>query len=167
MSVPLYELTTQYRQLQQLADEPEIDPQAMADTLEGLAGDIETKAAAVAMVIGNLESDADAIDEASKAMKRRADRLRHRVEALKTYLLVNMQACNFTKISCKWFTIALRKNPQRTDIYDAEAIPPKYLIWPEPPPPVVDRRAILEAMKRGEDVPGARLCQDERIEIRK
>lgn len=32
--------------------------------------------------------------------------------------------------------------------------------------PKPDRRAILEALKRGEEVPGARLAQGVRVEIR-
>jgi hypothetical protein len=164
--VPLYELIGQFRELKLLADEPEVDPQTLADTLEGLSGDIEAKSEAVAMVIGNIEADADAIDEAAKQMAARAKRLRHRVESLKTYLLINMQACGFTKISCKWFTISLRKNPPRIDVFDAEAIPEKFRVWPEPPPPAIDRRALLDALKAGENIPGAQIAQDERVEIR-
>ncbi|MFN3359309.1 MAG: siphovirus Gp157 family protein [Pseudomonas sp.] len=35
-------------------------------------------------------------------------------------------------------------------------------IWPPAPRP--DKRAILEALKRGEEVPGVRIAQGERVE---
>lgn len=76
-----------------------------------------------------------------------------------------MEACGFTRISCPWFTISLRKNPPRVDVYDEPSIPDAYRVWSEPPPPTVDRRALLEALKAGQDVPGARITQDERVEI--
>ena len=164
--VALYEIALQHRDLTQLATEEDVDPQTLADTLEGLTGDFQDKAKSVAMFIGNLEADAEAITAAAKAMTARAKRLQNRAEAVRTYLRVNMEACNFTKISCPWFTVSLRKNPPRVDVYDEPTVPDTYRVWPEPPPPVLDKRALLDALKAGEDVPGVRLAQDNRVEIR-
>ena len=166
MSAPLYELVAQHQDLARLAEDQDLDPQALADTLEGLTGAIEVKAQSVAMVIRNIEADAEAIEEAAKQMQARAKRLQQRAEAIKTYLLVNMTATGITKISCPYFTISLRKNPPRVDIIDAAAIPDRFRVWPDPPPPALDRKAILEALKAGESVPGAGLAQSERVEIR-
>lgn len=55
----LYELSTQYAQLQQLADDPDID---LTDTLEGLTGEIELKANGLMQVVRGIESDIDAVD---------------------------------------------------------------------------------------------------------
>lgn len=165
MSVPLYELTTQYRELQLLAEDPSFDATALADTLEGIEGAFQEKAKAVAAVIGNLNADADAIDEAAAQMKQRAARLRSRVEAVKTYLLINMQACNYTQIKCPYFTISLRDNPAHVEVTDSESIPEKFHVWPDPPPRSIDKRALLAALKIG-DVPGAKLARDQRIEIK-
>ena len=166
MSAPLYELVAQHQDLARLAEEEELDPQALADTLEGLEGQIELKAQSVAMVVRNLEADAEAIAEAAKQMQLRARRLEERADAIKTYLLTNMQATGITKISCKYFTISLRKNPPRVDISDEAAIPDRFRVWPDPPPPAIDRKALLEALKKGEAVPGAGIAQSERVEIR-
>lgn len=169
MSVPLYELSTQFRELQLLAEDPAIDATALADTLEGIEGAFQEKAKAVAAVIGNLNADADAIDEAAAQMKKRAERLRARVEAVKTYLLINMQACNYSKISCPYFTISLRDNPPHVEVQDVDSIPEKFRVWPAPPPPSIDKRALLVALKElkaGESIPGVTLARDQRIEIK-
>jgi len=166
MSAPLYQLVEQHRGLARLCDETDVDSQALADTLEGLHGDIEIKAESTAMVIRNIEADADAIDDAAKQMQARARRLRDRADAIKTYLLVNMQATGITKISCKYFTISLRKNPPRVDVSDEAAVPDRFRVWAAPPPPSLDRKAILDALKSGQAVPGASLAQSERVEIR-
>lgn len=166
MTAPLYEIAAQHRGLQRLAEEADVDPQAFADTLEGLVGEFEAKAEAVAMVIGNLEADAETISAAAKAMQARAKRLNDRAAGIKAYLKVHMQATGIAKISCPYFVITLRRNPPRVDIGDERAIPDEFRVWPEPPPPTIDRKALLDALKRGRDVPGARIAQDERVEIK-
>ena len=40
----MYELTGEYRELLAMAGDPEIDPEAIADTLEAISGEIEVKA---------------------------------------------------------------------------------------------------------------------------
>ena len=162
----LFELVAQHRQLQVLAEESDLDPQMLLDTLEGLQGDIEAKSRSVAMVIRNIESFADQVDEAAEQMALRAKRIRERAAGIRTYLKTSMQATGITKIQCAEFTIALRKNPARADIVDESAIPDEYREWPEPPPPRVNRKAVLDALKAGKPVPGAQIAQDERVDIR-
>jgi hypothetical protein len=166
VSAPLYQLAEQHRELQRFAEETEVDPQALLDTLEGLQGEIEAKAQSVAMFIRNIEADAEAIADAAKQMATRAKRLQERADSIRTYLLTNMQATGITKIACPYFTIALRKNPPRADVIDERAIPDRFRVWPEPPPPMIDKKALLDALKAGEKIPGAALAQSERVEIR-
>jgi hypothetical protein len=166
VSAPLYQITSQHRELQRLAEETDIDGQIIVDTLEGLIGDFDERANAIGMVVGNLESSADAIAEAAKAMAARAARLRERARGIRTYLKINMEACGFTKISSPYFVISLRMNPPRVDIVDEAAIPDEFREWPEPPPPSIDRRKLLDALKEGRVIPGASIAQDSRIEIR-
>jgi hypothetical protein len=45
-------------------------------------------------------------------------------------------------------------------------VPDRFRVWPDPPPPAIDRKALLEALKAGETVPGAGIAQRERVEIR-
>ena len=78
MSLPaLYEIAGQYRELLQLADDGDLPPELIRDTLERLTGDLEAKAINVAKFAGNLDAVADSIDEAAEAMResslRRAD----------------------------------------------------------------------------------------------
>ena len=79
----LYELTNEYMELLSLAEDPEVDEQVLADTLEGLTGEIEEKADGYAKVISQINADVDALDkeiarliEKKNAMKNSADRLR-------------------------------------------------------------------------------------------
>lgn len=54
----LFELVGDYLRLYEMADDPDIDPQAFADTMEGIEGAIEDKADGYACVIAKLNGEA-------------------------------------------------------------------------------------------------------------
>ena len=58
MSEPLYKIAADYAEAAARLAETDLDDQTIADTLEGLAGDLRDKAIAVASVIRNMEADA-------------------------------------------------------------------------------------------------------------
>lgn len=164
----LYELTAQYRALETLEVSEDLPPDVIRDTLEGLTGELQDKATNVAMFIRNLESTAEAIDEAAETMRKRGARLRERAQSLQQYLLLNMQACGITKIESPFFTLAVKKNPPTVIVTDEEAIPAEYMVTPDPPPPPPkrpDKKAIAVALKAGQEVPGAYSERFERLEI--
>jgi len=163
---PLYELVRYQHELEVLADSGEVPPEQIADTLEALDGDIREKAVQVAAFTRNLDASADAIREAGKAMLARADRIAKRAEAVRNYLLFQCQAAGITKIESPWFTLSVRRNPPSVVIDDEAAVPPEFIVQPPPPAPRPDKDAIKRKLKAGEDVPGCRLVQGERLEIK-
>ena len=52
MNVTLYELSEDYRQALEILADPELPPEAVADTLEGMIGTLENKATNIAMSSG-------------------------------------------------------------------------------------------------------------------
>lgn len=166
MTLPLYELVRQRRELALMADSDELDPDALRDTLEGLDGSIEDKARAVGAVSKTLDASAEAIENEANAMLERAKRLRTRAENVRTYLLTNMQAAGISKIESPWFVLAIRKNPPRVEISDESKIPDEFRDWPEPPPPRINKTRLAQALKAGATIEGATLAQSERLEIR-
>jgi hypothetical protein len=52
------------------------------------------------------------------------------------------------------------------EVYEPGLIPASFLRQPEPPPPSPDKKALAEALKRGEDIPGVRLTHGTRLDIR-
>lgn len=63
----LYQLTDDYLTLLELAEDPDIDEQALKDTMEGIEGALEIKAEGYAKIIRMLEGDAAACDAENKA----------------------------------------------------------------------------------------------------
>jgi hypothetical protein len=166
----LFQLTEQYRSLLALADsETDIPPEVLNDTLEGLGGELQLKANNIARFIANQDAYATAIEEASAAMTIRAKRLRARMDHLRTYLLNNLQASGITKIDTPELVVSVKKNPASVVIDDEKVIPPEFMVTPPPAPPPLprpDKGAIRDAIKAGTDVPGCRLVQGARLEIR-
>lgn len=167
MSLPaLYEIANQFQGLAALADSEELPAEVIRDTLEGLQGDLTTKSVNVAKFILGLEAEARAIDEAIEKLKERAERRRRRAEGIRAYVLFNLQRAGVTKVECPEFTISVRLNPLGVEVEDPSAIPPRFMVQPEPPPARPDKTAIKEALKAGEHVAGCFLRQGERLDIR-
>lgn len=167
MTLPaLYELAAEYRaDAEKLADF-DLDEATLSDTLESLGGDLSTKAESMVMLARNLESTADAIGKAQAAMGERRKAIEHRAERLRAYVLACMTDNGIQKIECPAFVISVRKNPQSVEVLDERQIPAQYMRQPEPPPPAPDKKAIADALKAGADVPGCRLTQSIRLEIK-
>lgn len=162
----LYEIVRHRAEFERLAESGEIDPQVIVDTLESLDGELNDKAISIAQFTRNLDATAQAVREAGKAMLERAARLEKRAQSIRDYMLFQLQFAQVTKIECPWFVIQVKKNPPAVVIDDEAAIPEAFKVQPEPPPPRPDKAKIRDALKAGEEVPGARLVQSERVEVK-
>jgi hypothetical protein len=166
MNTSLYALASEYEVIAEKLMESDLDEQTIKDTLESVSGDLETKAVNVAMFIRNLESGAEQIKLAKKAMDEREKKLQSKADSIKQYLFDNMKRVGITKIDSPYFSLSIKKNPPKLIIDNADNIPEQYMITPPPPPKQIDNAAIKEALKNGADVDGAHLEQGERLEIK-
>ena len=162
----LYDISAEYRQTADKLADLDLDEQTIADTLEGMSGALEVKAQNVVMFARNLEATATAIKEAETAMAARRKAIEHRAAGLRRYALSAMQVAGVQSIECPYFKLSVRKNPPAVEVFDAAQIPAQFMRTPEPPPPAPDKKAITEAIKAGQEVPGARLVSGERLEVR-
>lgn len=165
-SLALYQLADLYlADMQKLAD-LDLDEQTVTDTLEGLSGDLEVKATNVAAFARNLEASAEAIKNAEAAMSARRRSIEKRAESLRSYLKMNMERVGILKIESPQFCLVIKKNPPAVHVEAPELVPAEFMKTPPPPPPMLDKKAVGEALKAGKDVPGCRLEQGTRLEIK-
>lgn len=165
-TVSLYTIAAEYRAAADKLADLEMDPQTVADTLEGMAGELESKGVAVVMAARGMEAMAASIKAAEQEMAERRKRLEKRAEWLREYVRGAMEHTGIKQIECPHFRITLRANPESVDVFDAAQVPAQYLKTPEPPPPALDKTAIKAALKDGVDVPGARLVRGQRLEVK-
>jgi len=162
----LYEIALTYRDAADKLADLDLDPQTLEDTLESLSGDLEEKATNTAFLIRNLEANAAAIKDAEAAMAARRKALENRAARVKDWVLANMMLAGVQKIECPYFKVSVRDNPAAVEVYEPGLIPAEFMRQPEPPPPAVDKTAIKEALKAGQDVPGCKLTVGKRLEIK-
>jgi len=162
----LYEIAAEYRDAATKLADLDLDAQTIADTLEGLSGDLETKAQNVAFFVRNLEATAAAIKQAEADMAARRKAMENRADGLKRYIFESMTVAGIEKIECPHFRLAIKNNPAAVDVFEPGLVPASFMRTPEPPPPAPDKTAIKEALKAGQDVPGARLTSGQRLEIK-
>jgi hypothetical protein len=158
------ELTGEWLTVYDMLSDPDADEQAIADTLEGIEGEIEAKADNYAVIINELKADAEKIRNEEKRLADRRRALENRVEYLKSTLEGAMLATGKLKFKTPFYSFGIQKNPPTVIIDDAEKIPPEYLVWTEP---TVNKKQMLVDMRSGKDLAGvAHLVQTEGLRIR-
>jgi Siphovirus Gp157 len=161
----LYLVAAQYREAAEKLADLDLPPEVVADTLESLSGEIEVKAQNVALFVRSMEADAQAVKQWAKDATERAKAIEARAERLREYLSDNMQACGIQRIEGPGITLSFRKS-HAVVIDEPGLIPAEYMRTPEPPPAAPDKRAIADAMRAGEVVPGARMETRQALQIR-
>lgn len=162
----LYNIAAEFRQ--QLAALADLDmpPEAVADTVEGMSGELEQKLRAVIAYSLELDIQAAGAAEAAKRMADRAKSLQGRVDWLRSYALQAMQGTGIAEVATDEFAAKVAKKPASVNITDAALIPAAFMRTPEPPPAAPDKKAIADVLKAGVSVPGAELVQGFRLAIK-
>ena len=162
----LYELTAEYQQLLDLAEDPDIPEEALADSLEALGMDIEDKADGYAKVIAQLNADAAALKAEIDRLTARKRTIERNVDRMKESLKSAMILTGKTKFKTELFSFNVQKNPVTVvlDEQYIENIPEEYLI---PQDPKVDKQKLKDDLKAGRDLEGiAHLEQTVGVRIR-
>ena len=127
MNTSLYVLANEYREAAEQMADLDMPAEVIADTLDGLSGDLTAKATNVAMFVRNLEAMAASIKAAEQDMAARRKAIESRAASVKKYLLDNMQLSGIKKIDSPYFCISLRSNPPSVVVDDEAAIPADYM----------------------------------------
>lgn len=160
----LYELTQQYKDLLAMAEEGDLDEQTLADTFEGLDGEIEDKAEGYAKVIADIKASVEGLKKEIDRLTKMKDSLEGNIDRMKKVLEMAMIATGKRKFRTKLFSFWIQKNTPslKVDVVD-DAVPAKYHI---PQPDKIDREAIKKDLKNGANIEWAHIEQSESIRIR-
>ena len=106
----LYELTSDYAEVLAMASDPEIDPQAVADTLEAIGEEIEVKAENTAKVLRELNSMCTALKAEEERLHERRKSMEAKIDRLKAGLFDVMKTTGKTKFKTDLFSFTIAKN---------------------------------------------------------
>ena len=136
---------------------PEVDEDALYDTLEGLSTLPEALASVVRSYLDDLDVAA-ALGMRISDMQERLTRFEQRADKKRELVTSVMERANLKKLAEPDFTVSLRATPPAVVVIDETQIPQDY--W-KPQPPRLDRQGISAALKGGAAIPGAALSNPE------
>ena len=162
----LFDLTEEYLNLLEMAEDDSVDPQAIADTMEAMDGEFESKADGYARVIRQLEADVKAIKAEEDRLSNRRHAIDNNIKTIKARLQYAMELTGKVKFKTELFSFGIQKNPPTVvlDEQYIENIPEEYLVYSEP---TVNKKQMIIDIRAGKDLEGiAHLEQSESLRIR-
>lgn len=192
MSEPLYQIVARYQDDLAKLQDLDLPPEVVADTIEGMQGEIEEKVRAVVAYALEMEKAAEVRAAEAARMKDSAARFSARAESLRTYALGALQASGLRlPLIAPEFTLNVAKQPRSVEVADPAALPDEMVkttvtiqftgrppnTWavseqaPAGAEIAVDtvpvKKAIADALKADAAVPGAALApQSFRLTVR-
>jgi hypothetical protein len=156
----LYELTTEVLSL--LDSEEELDEQTLAE----VTGNMLAKVGDYCKLFRVMESDAGAIGTEIDRLRHRKTVLENNLSRAKDRLKFCMELASLDEIKTpdKLFTVKLAQNPPKVIEDDREIIPAHFKTIVQEVK--IDKKAIGDALKRGEEIPGAHLERGTSLRIR-
>ena len=157
----LFQLSQQY---QQLADNDELDPTVVADTLDSINDAWEDKLNNIAKWIESLDSDIDFLVNKKRSI---SDELTYRKNLrsnLMTYMTEAIDERGLKEVHTEDFILRPRNYKQRTVIDDEGKVPDEFKHVNAVV--AVDKTAVYKALKNGEKVPGAHLKPNRKVMIK-
>ena len=159
----MYELTDNFMAVLEMASDPEIPPEAIADTVEGIEGEIELKAQSYAIIIKELEGEAVKLKTEETRLLSKRKSLENNIKRIKDNLFNAMKITGKEKFKTDLFSFGIQKSPAKLVIDDSSLIPEKYYVEQAPK---LDEQRLKSDLKSGIECEYAHLEQGEHVRIR-
>jgi hypothetical protein len=134
------------------------------DVFDNLVIDAQMKVEGAAKYCKVLDAQINAMKEASNAIQKRIKQAEKAQEFFKACILRYMETTGTKKIEAPDILIKTGKNPPSVEIYDESLIPADFV--KSKMVTSISKTDIKNAIKAGEEVPGARLTESTRVIIK-
>jgi seryl-tRNA synthetase len=158
----LYEITREAQELAFLLETDELTPE-LEQMLVINQEQLQAKAGNYAKVIANIQSDSDAIDQEIKRLKAMKESKDRAITRLKDAVREAMLVSTIDKIESPLFKLSLRRS-ESVEVDIVEALPSQFVNIKNVV--TADKVAIKEAIKRGENITGARIIENFNLQIK-
>lgn len=145
----LYQIANEFAKLSDSGMEPEL----IADTLDGIEWELEAKVEQIIAVCKNEQAYADALKEESKNLSERAKETENRIASMKDYIARSLETAGKKSLKAGIHQVSVRAPSKSVEITDSSAIPPEFVEYDTVIKP--DKLAIKHQIEAGIDVPGA------------
>jgi hypothetical protein len=141
------------------AEDPQIDEQALGDTVEGLTDLHEILAAVIRAALAD-QALASGLDGRIGEMQVRRDRLQDRAAKRRQIAKDVMVELDLKKLTAPDFTASIRPGTPALMVIDEAAVPSIY--W-EPREPRLNRQELANDLKQGAEIAGVALSSPEPV----
>ena len=129
-------------------------PDELAELLAASEGAFEQKVERVALFIRDRIGQSEMVAKEARRLVERSDRLRRQADALKRYLLINLERAGVSKVKGELIDTRVQKSPPSVVCSaDVKTLPEAYQIQPPLPAPTINRERILALWKEGVSLP--------------
>ena len=154
----LYELNVQMQEILDMAESGEFDEELIANTLEGVEGEIEIKLDSYGVIIIELQADIEKIDQEIKRLTTKKKTIANSINYLKNMVMQTMGTLNTRKVKGDKFTWTIAKNGGKAPLIIDEdmpaiSLPEEYQLWDVKP----NKDVIRQDLEAGKQLPYARL----------
>ena len=156
----LFEMTNEARALYELLQADEIDAETFEDTLESIG--VEQKLESYCQIIRQYEADAALCLAEADRVNKKARRAENNAKRMKGALLAYMQSVGKDKDKAGTFSVSISSS-QAVNVYNEADVPEQYFV---PQEPKISKTLIRDAIKAGEEVPGAEMVTNLGVQIR-
>jgi len=158
----IYDITDSFKLIQSLIEEG-VDDEVFAEALAQNKMDLTEKLEGYAMVMKNVESDIAGLKAEEERLAERRKAMESKTKRMKLAMHEAMSSTGEQKIQGEKFTFTIQKNPPSLKVLDESIIPKEFFV---PVAPSLDKKAVMELLKAGEEVAGAQITQGESLRIR-
>lgn len=137
----------------QIADIAGNDPDFMRDAIEGETS-LRELIAALAAEEGEDKALIEGIDTYAAGLAARKDRLKTRIDTRRALIGKALEIAELKKLETPTGTVSLTKVAPKAIVTDEAEIPARFWVQPPAPPPKLDMKALNEAARAKEPVPG-------------
>ncbi|KHS76987.1 prophage protein [Pectobacterium brasiliense] len=145
----LYQIANDFAKL----SESDMDPDIIADTLDGIEWELEAKVEQILAICKNESAYADMLKEESKKLSERAKATENRVTRMKDYVASSLETAGKKSLKAGVHQVSIRAPGKSVEITDASAIPAQFVEYDTVIKP--DKLAIKHQIEAGIEVPGA------------
>lgn len=127
----LYELKDNYRAVLELMEDEDVDQEAILTTLEAISDEIEVKAENYAVIIKELQSEAEKLKKEEDRLKRRRQTIENNINTMKLNLQEAMVLTDKRKFKTEHFTFGIQKNGGNLPVFidDEDALPERFKVY--------------------------------------
>lgn len=155
----LYELTNQYKVLQQFIEDNDAEGFELA--LSQIEGEVAEKLESYAMVIKNIQSDIDGLKAENERLSARKKAMETNLDKIKKAMSEALLTVEGNRLKTDKFTFSFRKST-KVEVSDIDSIPMQYVKVER----TISRSALAKALKAGEHIEGAKLVENQSLSIR-